>query len=86
MITDGKNEDWIKDRWQAAKDMSGTSLPLPQWVAVDLGEQCQARAHLAAPAARGWLERCHARQGRAAARQGRRRGRLRRAGRAQGPS
>merc|ERR1712137_181228 len=29
--------DWLKDRWQAAKDMSGAPLPGEHWLSVDLG-------------------------------------------------
>lgn len=34
----GPPGDWIKDRWQAAKDMSGTPIKGEHWIAVDLGE------------------------------------------------
>eukprot|EP01052_Picozoa_sp_SAG31_P008360 SAG31_NODE_421_length_15868_cov_8.966453_6_plen_226_part_00 len=43
-VTDSKNVDWLKDRWQAAKDMSGTPIGLPQWLIVDLEKQCQVHA------------------------------------------
>ena len=26
--------DWLKDRWQSAKDMSGRSIPGPHWLAI----------------------------------------------------
>jgi hypothetical protein len=35
--------DWLRDRWQAARDMSGTPLPAPQWVAVELEAGCSAQ-------------------------------------------
>jgi hypothetical protein len=28
--------DWLKDRWQAAKDMSGTPIPGQHWLQLDL--------------------------------------------------
>ncbi len=36
-VTNELEHDWLAHRWQAAVDMSGTPLPLPQWVVVDLG-------------------------------------------------
>ena len=32
----GQGRDWIKERWQAAKDLSGAPIPGPHWVEVDL--------------------------------------------------
>ena len=40
-ITDSKNADWLRDRWQAAKDMTGKPIPGPQWVMIDLGRRAQ---------------------------------------------
>jgi hypothetical protein len=40
-ITDGKNEDWLRDRWQAAKDMTGKPIDGNQWVMLDLGKRAQ---------------------------------------------
>lgn len=37
VVTSEVVEDWLADRWQAAGDMSGTPLPGPHWVEVDLG-------------------------------------------------
>lgn len=28
-------DNWLTDRWQVAGDMSGTPLPLPQWIQID---------------------------------------------------
>ena len=36
MITKRIAADWLTDRWQAAKDMSGTSIPGEHWVMIDL--------------------------------------------------
>jgi len=36
VVTSHVSTDWLKDRWQAAKDMSGTPIPGPHWLAVDL--------------------------------------------------
>eukprot|EP00933_Yihiella_yeosuensis_P068641 TRINITY_DN7449_c1_g2_i1.p1 TRINITY_DN7449_c1_g2~~TRINITY_DN7449_c1_g2_i1.p1 ORF type:complete len:318 (-),score=57.73 TRINITY_DN7449_c1_g2_i1:82-972(-) len=30
-------KDWLKDRWQAAKDMSGSPIPGEHWLSIDLG-------------------------------------------------
>jgi len=38
-LTDSKNSDWLKDRWQAAKDMTGSPLPLPVSLEIDLERQ-----------------------------------------------
>ena len=40
-ITDGKNEDWLRDRWQAAKDMTGKPIDGNQWVMLDLSKRAQ---------------------------------------------
>lgn len=40
-ITDGKNEDWLRDRWQAAKDMTGKPIDGKQWVMLDLTKRAQ---------------------------------------------
>lgn len=40
-ITDDKNTDWLRDRWQAAKDMTGKPIEGPQWVMIDLGKRAQ---------------------------------------------
>ena len=40
-IPDGKNEDWLRDRWQAAKDMTGKPIDGNQWVMLDLGKRAQ---------------------------------------------
>ena len=40
-ITDGKNEDWLRDRWQAAKDMTGKPIDGNQWVMLDLTKRAQ---------------------------------------------
>lgn len=40
VITSPVVEDWLKDRWQAAKDMSGTPIPGKHWVEIDLGRPC----------------------------------------------
>ena len=31
----------LRDRWQAAKDMTGKPIPGPQWVMIDLGRRAQ---------------------------------------------
>ena len=36
VVTSQRVSNWLKDRWQAAKDMSGTPIPGPHWVAVGL--------------------------------------------------
>jgi hypothetical protein len=36
VLTNSHTEDWLKDRWQAASDMSGTPIPGPHWVEVEL--------------------------------------------------
>ena len=40
-ITDGKNADWLRDRWQAAKDMTGKPIAGKQWVMLDLSKRAQ---------------------------------------------
>jgi hypothetical protein len=37
IIQDPPGNDWIKDRWQAAGDMHGTSIPGQHWVVLDFG-------------------------------------------------
>lgn len=36
VVTSQTVSNWLKDRWQAAKDMSGTPIPGPHWVTVGL--------------------------------------------------
>lgn len=36
VVTDPKSVDWLKDRWQAAKDMSGNPIPGDHFLVVDL--------------------------------------------------
>eukprot|EP01043_Picozoa_sp_COSAG02_P090252 COSAG02_NODE_27131_length_616_cov_1.139265_1_plen_60_part_00 len=31
VITHSQSVDWLKDRWQAAKDMNGTPIPGKHW-------------------------------------------------------
>jgi hypothetical protein len=33
-------KDWIKDRWQAAKDLSGAPIPGEHWILLDLKRSC----------------------------------------------
>ena len=40
VVTDPKVGDWLKDRWQAASDMSGRPIPGNHWLTVDLGPEC----------------------------------------------
>ena len=40
VITSSRNEDWLKDRWQAAKDMTGAPIPGAHWVEIDLERRC----------------------------------------------
>ena len=35
VIINGKNKDWLKDRWQAAKNMQGVPIPGEHWVQLD---------------------------------------------------
>jgi allantoicase len=37
VITSENIDDWLKDRWQAAKDLTGVPIPGEHWVEVDLG-------------------------------------------------
>jgi hypothetical protein len=37
IIQDPPGKDWIHDRWQAAGDMHGTSIPGQHWVILDFG-------------------------------------------------
>lgn len=34
--------DWLRDRWQAASDMSGKPIPGPHWVSIELDAGCAA--------------------------------------------
>jgi hypothetical protein len=45
-VTSESVADWLKDRWQAASDMSGTPIPGEHWLEVDLGEPAQLGALL----------------------------------------
>ena len=38
VVTSSAVQDWLKDRWQAAKDMSGSPIPGPHWVSVQLDD------------------------------------------------
>ena len=38
VITQSNSDDWLADRWQAAKDMSGSPIEGKHWVMVDLGD------------------------------------------------
>jgi hypothetical protein len=40
VVTENSVVDWLKDRWQAARDMYGTPLKGPQWVAIELAQRC----------------------------------------------
>ena len=40
IVTNGKRDDWLKDRWQAAKNMQGAPIPGPHWLLVDLAQTC----------------------------------------------
>jgi len=40
VITNESVKDWLKDRWQAAKDMSGTPILGEHWLEVDLTRSC----------------------------------------------
>jgi len=56
VVTNGRANDWLKDRWQAragaarldarrgstqaAKNMQGAAIPGPHWLIVDLGRSC----------------------------------------------
>ena len=40
VVTNGKQGDWLKDRWQAAKNMQGLAIPGPHFLEVDLEATC----------------------------------------------
>ena len=40
VITNGKRDDWLKDRWQAAENMQGAPTPGPHWLLVELEQKC----------------------------------------------
>ncbi|KAK3266463.1 hypothetical protein CYMTET_24914 [Cymbomonas tetramitiformis] len=40
VVTSAAHGDWLKDRWQGAKDMSGTPIPGEHWLTIDLGRPC----------------------------------------------
>jgi hypothetical protein len=40
VVTSGLAEDWLKDRWQAARNMQGAPIPGPHWLEIDLGAAC----------------------------------------------
>ena len=40
VVTSEVVKDWLKDRWQAAKNMKGEPIPGPHWIEVDLGRSC----------------------------------------------
>jgi len=40
VVTDPSVDDWLKDRWQAAKDMTGAPIPGAHWVQIDLQAVC----------------------------------------------
>ena len=40
VVTNGKRDDWLNDRWQAAKNMQGAPIPGPHWLLVDLAQTC----------------------------------------------
>jgi hypothetical protein len=44
VVLNDRVDDWLKDRWQIARDLTGVSLPLPQWIAIDLGPRLASRA------------------------------------------
>lgn len=37
VVTNTSNSNWYEDRWQSAKDMSGTPIPGPHWLVIDIG-------------------------------------------------
>ena len=41
VIVDEKMDDWLKDRWQAAKDMAGRPIPGPHWLNLKLANPRQ---------------------------------------------
>ena len=40
VVTNGLHNDWLKDRWQAAKNMQGAPIPGTHWLLVDLEATC----------------------------------------------
>ena len=36
VVTSSRIDDWLKDRWQAAKNMQGTPISGAHWLEVDL--------------------------------------------------
>jgi hypothetical protein len=40
VVLNSKMDDWLKDRWQAAKDMSGSPILGEHWVLIDLQRSC----------------------------------------------
>ena len=40
VVTTGLKNDWLKDRWQAAKNMQGAPIPGTHWLLVDLEATC----------------------------------------------
>ena len=40
VVTNGLKNDWLKDRWQAAKNMQGAPIPGTHWLLVDLEATC----------------------------------------------
>ena len=42
VVTSAQSTDWLRDRWQAAADLSGTPLPGAQWISVALAAGCVA--------------------------------------------
>ena len=40
VVTSNIVKDWLKDRWQAAKNMQGVPIPGPHWIEVDLEQRC----------------------------------------------
>jgi hypothetical protein len=41
VVTSEVVKDWLKDRWQAAKNMQGVPIPGPHWIEVDLERACK---------------------------------------------
>ena len=40
-VTSNVSKDWLEDRWQAASDMGGTSIPGPHWLQINLKQSVQ---------------------------------------------
>jgi len=40
-VTSAVSKDWLKDRWQGAKDMSGAPIPGPHSLVIDLQRRCR---------------------------------------------